>query len=426
MVARKIGALCLVELFTVSLFISFAAEQSQHDRDALVEIDRDMDVHNKLNWYNPADGSSPEDGQNWSWVQWSSGPEGRVRSIWNVSRVLSGESDGFAKLQELEMLGMNNGNIPHIRWLSGLYKLRYLHMSENKIQNIDGISLLRNLEALKLFKNEIRDINPFVGLNKLKYLHLSYNLIENIDALGTLPSLTELHLAHNRVTSATAFSGMAKLEKLFLNNNRLFEINGMEGLAGLQYLYLSDNFISDASPLYVLPNLIYLEIGGNRLSLSQLYPLMRYPWLYPGVQREVSLPALEGQLFVGIPYDLRSESVFDGYPTKFTLHRNSCGPAIPCVDYTFVDGILTFLTDGDYMVTMENDAIYTHDPNLRRNLSSEIYGSDDNPITAVRGQFPRAVVKTKTLSVKTEVTMDGLTEELRLWQQEKAQSQGDK
>jgi hypothetical protein len=115
-----------------------------------------------------------------------------------------------------------------------------------------------------------------------------------------------------------------------------------------------------------------LNVDGNRFPLSQLDSLMTIDRLCVGTQTDVELPGLpKDELVVGQPYDIGSEKSFNGVPTTFTVFFND-SPATPDSDYKLDDGIIVFLSEGDYRITMKNKQIYNHD---------EDYGSDEALVT---------------------------------------------
>ncbi|MDR1080379.1 MAG: autotransporter-associated beta strand repeat-containing protein [Deltaproteobacteria bacterium] len=104
------------------------------------------------------------------------------------------------------------------------------------------------------------------------------------------------------------------------------------------------------------------ELGadGNRLPMSQLYPMMSLPRYYVGTQMDVVLPSIPSVPVPGVGYSLASETNLGpagNQVTVFTLKRD-LGAALDGIDYTITsEGILTFLERGEFEIDMRNPAV---------------------------------------------------------------------
>ena len=110
--------------------------------------------------------------------------------------------EGLISLTELNL---NANEIGDISALSKLINLTKLNLGVNNVKDISALSNLINLTDLDIWANQISDISPVSGLTKLttlsmtqnkikdlKYLHLGDNKINNIDALTDLTNLKAL------------------------------------------------------------------------------------------------------------------------------------------------------------------------------------------------------------------------------------------
>jgi len=117
-----------------------------------------------------------------------------------------------------------------------------------------------------------------------------------------------------------------------------FQIDSLtfEGCSDLAYLYCDYNSLQ-LSDLYAAQLIIKEQSG--RLFGTQFLPY------YP--------------LTGGMTVDFSAQRMFGGVETFFSVTKNG-KQAIFNVDYTIDNGIITFINDGDYTVTMTNGAIISH------------------------------------------------------------------
>ena len=170
-------------------------------------------------------------------------------SIW-------GELVGIEEKRGFRHLNLRNNNIGVIErgTLNRLFKLRYIDLHNNKIQEIlNGTFMSLNyLERLDLSQNRISfvDRDAFNGLIGLLLLTLTSNQIRTIPN-GTFSSLRQLKyldLAKNQITAVETdiFEGLERLETLDLRFNRIEIINreSFQALKNLKYLDLRNNPLS--------------------------------------------------------------------------------------------------------------------------------------------------------------------------------------
>ena len=149
----------------------------------------------------------------------------------------------------LTVLSIKDNLIEMIPKLVGLESLKYLHLSQNKLQEvhfgqldslqeifIDGNNLssmpnltkeLPSLTKLILHKNNIAElpIGYFAKLPALKELDLTSNLFVQI-TIGRLGNLENLTLLDNKLTTMPAFTHtMPALETLLLSKNPITDIS---------------------------------------------------------------------------------------------------------------------------------------------------------------------------------------------------------
>ena len=447
-----------------SLFCTLGhASQSLIDRNALIQIDKDMDGNNALNWNELPRNTNPGDGGSWAGVDWTRSSPERVSVIYASQIGLTGASTGWSALTSLKRLDLSYNQITDagvvslstltglkILCLSGnqitsvdnlgtLTALQSLFLTYNHISRVDSLGTLTGLQILDLLGNKITSVESLGTLTALTYLNLSINQISSVDGLGTLTSLTDLNLSGNQITSvdglgsltalthldlsgiqitdagAVSLGTLTGLQVLNLSSNQLSRVDSLGTLTALEVLDLSGNQISSVDSLGTLTALTYLNLSGNRLTradmfptgiyrsgsslnvdgnalpLSQLYPHMGISNLSLGQQHNVTFSAFTGDMSPGIPYDLSSESAFGGKATVFRITLANGDVATSGVHYVESNGVITFLIPGNYIVSMTNEAIYS---------KGDLGGEDFETISNNYGEVqPLVVVNTGTLSV---------------------------
>ena len=162
--------------------------------------------------------------------------------------------------------------------------LRYLHLSNNRIQEINLISLLPNLEHLDLSKNRLIKIQEtsFKGLKQLKNFNLSFNKLElnGISYYKEQILLETLDLSFNEIkylVSNLTFLNLDSLKRLNLSNNLLQSLNSFTfgHLIKLESLNLAYNDLKLLNPncFFNLNNLLKLGLGFNQI---QTFDFLKY------------------------------------------------------------------------------------------------------------------------------------------------------
>lgn len=168
------------------------------------------------------------------------------------------------------------------------------------------------------------------GCSVLTEITCYYN---HLRSLTVCPSLVSLNCFYNRLTELD-LSNCKDLAGLSCDRNELISLKLSER-AVLESIYCYDNRLP-LSDLYAA-HLLIDDINHKRLGTQNLLPQT-----------------------VVIGKELFSEqSVFDGIFTKYAVTKDET-PA-PESDYTIKDGKLTFHAAGEYMVTMTNEAIISHE-----------------------------------------------------------------
>ncbi|KAK8571731.1 hypothetical protein V6N12_027804 [Hibiscus sabdariffa] len=199
----------------------------------------------------------------------------------------------LSSLRYLSLAGNQMKGSSHpkgFQWLSRLSNLETLDLSWNSLKNnimlhMNGLSSLKTLSfGGNLLKGKLFHIQELNNLTKLKYLDLSENRIESISDQDEthlrLLNLEELDLTRNLFRNNTFFfpKGLSSLKSLIMYGNDLqgsLDIKGLENLTNLKELDLRWNGIEslesykdDATQRQQMIHLEELRLDGNLLNNS--------------------------------------------------------------------------------------------------------------------------------------------------------------
>ncbi|XP_053912672.1 leucine-rich repeat-containing protein 23 [Cuculus canorus] len=189
------------------------------------------------------------------------------------------------KLQDLSPLS----SLTHLLWLkvdgnlltrACMQELPYLQIisfARNCIKDTEGITHPR-LANLSLKENKIQTLQGLSHgqLFSLQILELRGNMLESTAGLN-LPKLKNLYLAQNAIRNLEGLEGLEQLTTLHLRDNQLETLDGFcSSMKCLQYLNLRNNGISsfqEVAKLQVLPMLQALVLMENPCSDEPNYRL---------------------------------------------------------------------------------------------------------------------------------------------------------
>ena len=264
---------------------------------------------------------------------------------------------------KLEGFSINSNEILHIQIqenplsylnISGCTNLKYLGCSSNKLTNLD-LSEFINLESLFCLDNYFKNLD-LSGCTNLRFVNCSFNNSLTELNLNGCNNLESLNCSCCYSLTNMDVSGCVKLQILNCNLNSLINLD-LKTNSELSYLYCSENKLTELE-LNSNVNLIILGCNNNHIKLSNLYYISEKivsqygNWLG-------SQTLLQQNVTIGEEIDLSEDAVLGGMETVFVVNKNG-EKAFIDEDYTIYNGIIIFLTEGAYTVTMTNDAIVSH------------------------------------------------------------------
>ncbi|NXJ98877.1 LRC23 protein, partial [Corythaixoides concolor] len=157
-------------------------------------------------------------------------------------------------------------DLTDISLLECFIHLRYVDLSENKLQDLSPLSSLTHLVSLKVDRNLL----PSACMQELPYLQIisfAHNRIKDMEGI-THPLLANLSLKGNKIQTALGMSHgrLFSLQILELRGNKLESTAGLS-LPRLKNLYLAQNDIRSLEGLEGLQQLTTLHLRDNQLEI---------------------------------------------------------------------------------------------------------------------------------------------------------------
>ena len=171
----------------------------------------------------------------------------------------------YRSLKDETSLSLSGYGFKSLVPLSFFEKLRFLDVSENKVEDLTPLENLVNLEQLNLGRNAIKNLSGLGGLKKLENLNLSRNRIESVEGLFLGKGLIKLNISHNYLETFDVGDDLPHLKTLLLKRNRLSDVSGLVRIDGLSNLDVSENLLTDLSVIRGLEALERLVFYRNRI-----------------------------------------------------------------------------------------------------------------------------------------------------------------
>ena len=128
--------------------------------------------------------------------------------------------------------------------------VKYLDISDKKIQSLDGMQYFTKAETLYLSNNHVSDLGPIKNLTTLDTLIADGNAISDLTPLSNLKNLTFLVLDGNLIENIGPLATLTKLQVLSVTENRIVDISPLTKLVNLAGMPgFRNNLVRDYSPL---------------------------------------------------------------------------------------------------------------------------------------------------------------------------------
>ena len=195
--------------------------------------------------------------------------ENLEKTIRNITEISNGDIF-LSDIWPLTSLDLSDSNIHDISALSELTNLTWLNLNNNDLRDVSSLSDLKSLESLYMNNNYVSDISFLSNLSGLSHLELSGNRITDISLIGSLGSLADLSVGNNPLTSPNPIHELSELKILDVNNTGISDLQFLDGLS-LEECYIGENDISDITVLKQMPSLMRLDLQDTQI--TDLMPL---------------------------------------------------------------------------------------------------------------------------------------------------------
>lgn len=299
---------------------------------------------------------------------------------------------------KLTTLDCGSNNLTTID-LSKSTALQEVDCNGNKLTTID-LSEANALKVVDCGNNQLTTLG--INSSTLTELNCVGNLLKTLD-LTNLPSLDRLNCSYNELTSLD-ISKNPEFVFLQCNSNQLTELD-TSGNPKLAYLYCENNRITSLKLSDAENYCDIVACYNNALQLSDLYSIP---------QKECRAHILGTQTLAtqtikpGASIDLSDQVSFGGQPTEFAVQKGE-NEAVKDVDYTLSNGVITFLSEGNFTVSLTNQGIDSNDRPAKMVVPVKV--TNESGIND-------ATVKTITISpnpATDQIVISGLQPDEILW-----------
>lgn len=154
------------------------------------------------------------------------------------------------EMYRLVYLNVSGNDIQDISPLRRYLGLTNLNLSKTQVQNIATLSSLKNLSILDLKRTKVSDISSIKTLTELWFLDLTKTNIKNIDAVTSLGKLSWISIGGTRVSNLAPLRRNSQLSSVILAGCKYVrDLNPLKNLKNLKDLYLMETNITDITPL---------------------------------------------------------------------------------------------------------------------------------------------------------------------------------
>lgn len=148
-----------------------------------------------------------------------------------------------------------------------IQNVKYLFLSENKLEYIDDLIYFEQLSVVDLCQNRL--IKLPIMPNKIKELMIRFNQIDDVTSLNECYSLRRLDCSHNMITE---IPNMKKLEILICDHNKISNLPTFNNLIRIS---CASNMIKELPPFPIIEIIEcdknYITKICNYSSLRELY-----------------------------------------------------------------------------------------------------------------------------------------------------------
>ena len=174
-------------------------------------------------------------------------------------------------LRDLKYIDISNTKIEELNPISNVTFLTHLNIANTPTQDIQFIKYSDRLTYLDISGTQVSDISELGNLKNLSTLKAEKTPIMSFGVLNSFESLRSLYLNESGFNNLENIQELDKLTNLDISSNYLINFELLSELESLESINLKETNIVDLTPLNSLPNLKVINI--NQTEVSDLNPL---------------------------------------------------------------------------------------------------------------------------------------------------------
>ncbi|XP_037080570.1 toll-like receptor 6 [Pollicipes pollicipes] len=197
-----------------------------------------------------------------------------------ISSVLGSQVSGMEQLVNLRLEGNVMTSVTH-DVLSALPHVRVLNLANNRIRKVEPGAFESNgaMEAIRLDANQLTEMSGlFTGLSRLRWLNVSDNRIGRFDYASVPRGLAWLDLHKNEISELENREDIAdqmSIRTLDVSFNRLTKLSAKNLPKSAELLLLNDNLITSVEhyTFFLMANLSRVDLFANQITRMDLNAL---------------------------------------------------------------------------------------------------------------------------------------------------------
>jgi len=308
-------------------------------------------------------------------------------------------------LRDLKFLNVSDTKIEDLNALRFAMKLEQLDVSNTNTKDVSALKYLEKLQVLDLSITPVQDISSLSYLENLKELILTGTNVVNFEVLSSLSSLVEVNLSNTAFADPSVLKTNGLIQDLNLSRTGVKQLQVIGSFQSLKRLDISETYVVDLKQLSSHPSLEELSI--NQTLINDLSPLKGIATLRKvyadnsGVSERRASDFMRERPHVVVITN--SERVMDWWNGLSFSWKESLKPYIPTANPTKEDIIKLLNRDS---LSLENKQFVDADPiqkfkrlrylNISKNLFTsleflsdldelEVLVADKLPVTNLKG-----------------------------------------
>ncbi|MEQ9442107.1 MAG: leucine-rich repeat domain-containing protein [Cyclobacteriaceae bacterium] len=166
-------------------------------------------------------------------------------------------------------VGAQDWDSANYRMLREIVRMDHIDLSGNQsIYDLEPLSKLVDLRYLDISNTRVDDLYPLRNLTKLEVLTCSQTEIADLGPLKYATSLREIICENTMINDLSVLANFTKLEKLYCSNTPVYQLAPLKSLKDLR---CANTAITSLAPLASMTNLVSLDCSGT--SISDLQPM---------------------------------------------------------------------------------------------------------------------------------------------------------